>query len=406
VLCREPKPVVIGRVPLRAGGRGGDPGPGQPRAHPRRPTQRPGPAGRADLDCKQCDRRRDRTGGRGPSTAASWRWIFVVNLPIGIATVIAAARWVPNIKNNQETRIPDLIGSLLLIVGLGAVSLGLVKGPDWGWGDAKVIACWAAALAGIGLFLLRTRLARVPVVDLAMFKSRVFSTANVAVVIVAAVLAIQLLGMSLFLEQSWHWSTVATGLGIAPEPVMVYVGSQVGQRLNRRFPVGSVASAGFAVIGIGIAMIAVTLHHVHSYPAAVLPGWLLSGFGTGLTLPTIIGSGTADLPPEASATGSAVVNMARQLGYSLGTATLVAILGTAALSDPRAGSSIRCGSQSARAAQAPSSPSGSPRDNAASCQSQPSPHRRQRPTAPHRNATIQTLDVKAAGGEIKRGSPE
>jgi hypothetical protein len=93
-----------------------------------------------------------------------------------------------------------------------------------------------------------------------------------------------------------------------------------------------VASAGFALIGLGISMIAVTLPHVHSYQASVLPGWLLSGFGTGLTLPTILGSGTADLPPAASATGSAVVNMARQLGYSLGTAILVAILGTAALS--------------------------------------------------------------------------
>jgi hypothetical protein len=219
-----------------------------------------------------------------------------------------------------------------LIVGLGAVSLGLLKGPDWGWGDSKVIACWAVAIAGIGLFVLRTRFARVPVVDLAMFRSRVFSAANVTVVIVAAVLAIQLLGMSLFLEQSRQWSTVATGLAIAPGPVMVYVGSQVGQRLNQRFPVGSVASAGFVLIGIGIAMIAVTLHYVHSYPAAVLPGWLLSGFGTGLALPTIMGSGTADLPPDASATGSAVVNTARQLGYSLGAAILVAILGTAALS--------------------------------------------------------------------------
>jgi EmrB/QacA subfamily drug resistance transporter len=268
----------------------------------------------------------------GLLTAASWRLIFVVNVPIGIATVVAAARWVPNIKHDQETRIPDLIGSLLLIVGLGAVSLGLLKGADWGWGAGKVIACWTAAVAGIGLFLLRTRFARVPVVDLAMFRSRVFSTANVTVVIVASVLAIQLLGMSLFLEQSWHWSTVAAGLAIAPGPVMVYVGSQVGVRLNQRFRVGSVASVGFVVIGIGIAMIAVMLEYFHSYPAAVLPGWLLSGFGTGLALPTIMGSGTADLPPAASATGSAVVNMARQLGYSLGTAILVAILGTAALS--------------------------------------------------------------------------
>ena len=268
----------------------------------------------------------------GLLTAASWRWIFVVNLPIGIATVAAAARWVPNIRHDQETRIPDLIGSLVLIVGLGAVSLGLLKAPDWGWGDGKVIACWAAAVAGIGLFLLRSRFARVPVVDLAMFRSRVFSTASVTVVIVASVLAIQLLGMSLFLEQSWHWSTIATGLAIAPGPVMVYVGSQVGQRLNRLFSVGSVASIGFVVIGIGIAMIAVTLEYVHSYAASVLPGWLLSGFGTGLALPTIIGSGTAALPRAASATGSAVVNAARQLGYSLGTAMLVAILGTAALS--------------------------------------------------------------------------
>ncbi len=73
----------------------------------------------------------------GLLTEASWRWIFVINLPIGIATVFAAARSVPNIKHNRETRILDPFGSLLLIVGIGAVSLGLVKGPDWGWGTAR-----------------------------------------------------------------------------------------------------------------------------------------------------------------------------------------------------------------------------------------------------------------------------
>jgi MFS family permease len=186
--------------------------------------------------------------------------------------------------------------------------------------------------AAAGLFLLSNRLAKVPVVDLAMFKSRVFSTANIAIVLVAAVIAIQLLGVSLFLEQSWHWSPVATGLAIAPGPATVYLGSQAGQRLSTRFPVGSIASAGFAIIGIGVAMMAVTLHYAHSYTGAVLPGWLLGGLGTGLALPTIMGSGTADLPPAASATGSAVVNTGRQIGYSLGTAALVAISGTAAFS--------------------------------------------------------------------------
>jgi EmrB/QacA subfamily drug resistance transporter len=267
----------------------------------------------------------------GLLTEASWRWIFVVNLPIGIATVIACALWVPNISDNKDTRVPDPASSVFLITGIGAISLGLVKGPGWGWGNDKVLASWAVAAAGAGLFLLGTRHARVPVFDLAMFRSRVFATANIAIVLLAAVIAIQLLGVSLFLEQSWHWSPVATGLAIAPGPATVYLGSRAGQRLHQRFRVGVVAAGGFAVIGVGIAMMAVTLRYSHSYAGAILPGWLVGGLGTGLTLPTILESGTAGLPQAASATGSAVVNTGRQIGYSLGTAALVAISGTAVI---------------------------------------------------------------------------
>jgi uncharacterized membrane protein YdfJ with MMPL/SSD domain len=103
-----------------------------------------------------------------------------------------------------------------------------------------------------------------------------------------------------------------------------------------------------------------TLHHgVHNYAAAILPGWVVIGFGLGFTVPTIIGSATADLPPEQSATGSAVVNSGRQFGGVFGASILVVVLGKAEVTgDPAASTS--CGGSPSPCAPPPSlSPSGS-----------------------------------------------
>ena len=266
----------------------------------------------------------------GLLTALSWRWIFVINLPIGIAAVLVTWKMIPNVRHDRTTGMPDLFGSLMIVVTIGAISLGLLNGSSWGWGSAKIIGSWVAAVAAAVAFLVSTRRAAVPVIDLKMFRSRVFSASNIAIVIAGTILGIQLLGLSLFLQQSWHWSTITTGLALAPGPAAVLAASLIAPRLHQRFPIGAVVAFGFVLTAAGQALMILTLRHgVHNYAAAILPGWVVIGFGLGFTVPTIIGSATVDLPPEQSATGSAVVNSGRQFGGVFGASILVVVLGKA-----------------------------------------------------------------------------
>lgn len=264
----------------------------------------------------------------GLLTSLSWRWIFAINLPIGIAAILVTWKLIPDVRHDRTSRIPDLFGSLMIVVTIGAISLGLLNGANWGWGSNKIIASWVIAVAAALAFVLSTKRAAVPVIEPKMFRSRVFTSANVAIVIAATIFGMQLLALSLFLQQSWHWSVISTGLAIAPGPAALLGSSFIAQRLNQRFPVGAVVASGFAIIAVGQVLMLLTLYHgVHSYAGAILPGWILIGFGFGFSIPTIIGSATHDLPPELSATGSAVVNSGRQIGGVFGASILVVILG-------------------------------------------------------------------------------
>lgn len=202
----------------------------------------------------------------GLLTSLSWRWIFAINLPIGIAAVLVTWKMIPDVRHDRSARIPDLLGSLMIVVTIGAVSLGLLNGAGWGWGSGKIIASWITAAAAALAFVISTRRAAVPVIDPRMFQSRAFTAANIAIVIAATIFGMQLLGLSLFLQQSWHWSVITTGLAIAPGPAAVVGSSFIAQRFNQRFPVGAVVAFGFAVIEAGQVLMLLTLRHgIHNY---------------------------------------------------------------------------------------------------------------------------------------------
>ena len=267
----------------------------------------------------------------GLLTSLSWRWIFLINLPIGITAIAVTWKMIPNVRHDRSTKMPDPIGSLMAILTIGAISFGLLNGQTWGWGDSRIIASCAVAVVSAVVFAVSTRRAAVPVIEPQMFRSRVFSAANVSVVIAAAIFGMQLLGMSLFLQQAWHWSTTDIGLAIAPGPAAIVMASFVAQKLNEKLPVGLVVASGFGIVAAGqILMLLLLKGGGRSYAADILPAWFLIGIGFGLSLPTIIGSATTDLPAKLSATGSAVVNSGRQIGGVFGTAILVVILGKAA----------------------------------------------------------------------------
>jgi EmrB/QacA subfamily drug resistance transporter len=259
---------------------------------------------------------------------ASWRWVFLINLPIGLLAVVQGARLVPRSRDTRGTPLPDLVGAAVLALSIGALSLGLVKGPDWGWGSAAVLTSLGVAAAGTAVFWLRSLRHPSPVVDPALLRVRSFAFSNATAIVFSVAFAGNLLAVVLWMQDVWDYSALRTGLGVAVGPAMVPIFAAVGQRMSRRIGAGWIAATGCLLFAVGVALVAFRLTLEPSYAGVVLPSLLVGGAGVGLALPTILSTGTADLPADRSATGSAVVNMSRQIGAVLGIAVFVAVLGT------------------------------------------------------------------------------
>jgi EmrB/QacA subfamily drug resistance transporter len=256
----------------------------------------------------------------------SWRWVFEVNVPIGIAAVLLAARLVPDSREGTTARVPDLPGTAVLTAAVALLALGLVKINDWP-AEHTVLAV-GAALLGLAWFFVRSLRHPAPVIEPALLAVRTFFWSNAAVLLFTVAFAANLLLGVLWMQQVWHYSPIRTGLAVAPGPLMVPVMALIAGRLAARVPVGLITAAGCMLCGFGVAMIAMSLGPAPAYATELLPGWLIGGIGVGLALPTILSAAAVDLPPHRYATGSAVVNMSRQIGTVLGVSLAVAALGT------------------------------------------------------------------------------
>jgi EmrB/QacA subfamily drug resistance transporter len=264
----------------------------------------------------------------GLLVAASWRWVFLVNVPIGITAVVIGWRRLPSVPGHPVPR-PDAFGALLITAGVGALTLGLVEGNDWGWGSTRVVVALAAAVAALLAFTLHTARHHNPLVEPTLFKIRNFSGASAVALTFSMAFGAMLLSIVLWMQDVWHWSALHTGLAFAPGPAMVPIFSfLIAGRLIARFGPGRVIGAGATIYAIGVASWAIRAGLHPDYLGQVLPGTLMTGAGVGLTLPTFMATGAAALPPQSFATGSAVVNMLRQVGLAIGVAIFIAVLGT------------------------------------------------------------------------------
>ncbi|MEU3985808.1 MFS transporter [Streptomyces sp. NPDC026672] len=265
----------------------------------------------------------------GLLVTASWRWVFLVNLPVGVVALVAAARIVPDSRDTAVSEVPDVLGSGLLTVGIGALALALVKGGDWGWGDAGTVASFVVAAVLLGWFVRRAEHHPVPLVEPDLYRVRSFAAANVAMITFSIGFAGYLLMVVLWMQNVWHWGTITTGLAVAPGPAMVPVVTVLVQRFGRRVRPGVLTALGCAAFAAGnvLTLVAVGPHGA-DYAGGMLPGQLVSGLGIGLALPTLLSSATAGLPAHRTSTGSGVINMTRQIGFVLGVGVVVAVLGT------------------------------------------------------------------------------
>jgi nitrate/nitrite transporter NarK len=262
--------------------------------------------------------------------------VFFVNVPIGLAALLPA-RGLLRAAPRGSGPLPDALGTGLLIVGVGALALGIVKGSDWGWDSARVLGSLGLAAVLLPALLVRSARHRAPVIDLTLFRTRSFAVANAGMFVFSAAFYALLLAGVLFLTEVWGYSILEAGFAITPGPLMAAIAAPLGGRLSDRYGQRVVAVPGGLLFAAGTALLALNMDATPDYVVEYLPAQMLTGAGVGLSFASWSSAAVAQLPPERFATGSAVLSCLRQIGAVIGIAVLVAVLEAAPSGDPRAG---------------------------------------------------------------------
>ena len=257
---------------------------------------------------------------------ADWRWIFIVNVPIGVAVVLIGARVLRESRDEGATGLPDLAGSAIAAVGLGALALGIVEGEHWGWTSAGVLGSFAVAAVLTAWFARRCATHARPVVDPALMRIASFRRANLGSLLFAMAFFSTILGNILFMTSVWRYSVLDAGLATIPGPLMSAIVAGPAGRIADRVGHRAVILPGVVVYIAGLLFLR-SAGLEPDYVGTWLPGMLLAGAGIGLAFPTLGSAAVGEIAPERFGAASAVNGAFRQFGAVLGTAILVAIVG-------------------------------------------------------------------------------
>jgi EmrB/QacA subfamily drug resistance transporter len=246
----------------------------------------------------------------------SWHWIFFVNVPIGTAAALLAARLFRTDRGSGVRAGADVAGALL-------VTAGLMTGVY-----AIVTATFPAGIVAVGLlvgFVVRQATAARPLLPLRVFRSRAVPGANVVqLLMVAGLLGYQFLN-TLYLQRVLGYGPVEAGLAVAPTALAIGTLSLgFSTRLIARYGARAVLLAGLVLIAAGLALLA-RVPVPGRYPVDILPGLLLLGTGAGVTLPAVTGLAMSGATAEDSGVVSGLVNTTQQVGAALGLAVLATV---------------------------------------------------------------------------------
>jgi DHA2 family methylenomycin A resistance protein-like MFS transporter len=260
--------------------------------------------------------------GGGLIAVAGWRWIFLVNVPICVLTVVLLRRYVQESPADPSRRT-DLVGLILGVASLAGLTGGFITAGEQGWIAPLPDALLAAGLVA-GLLLVRAERRReAPMLPLGLFRSVNLSVATGVGVLFNLCLYGALICLSLFLQQSRHESALATGLLILPMSVAVGVGSTASGPLTGRFGPRVPMIAGFVLAGVGAGLLAAV--GPGTSLALVIGGSVLLGMCS-LAMPAMTAIVVGSAGPEHAGVASGILNAARQAGGALGVAILGALL--------------------------------------------------------------------------------
>jgi len=254
-----------------------------------------------------------------------WRWIFYVNLPIGIATIAVAVWKLKESRNNNETKT-DWLGAILLSGALFTLVYALIQANGWGWSSDKIISLFASSAILLVLFLGVEYYRDQPVLQLSLFKKPSFTGAQLAALGISSSIFAFFLYITLYFQDVLGYTPLQAGVRFLPVTLVAFVVAAISGRLSSRVPGRVMIGIGLLLVSLGLALghgVTITSTWIH-----LLPGLIVSGFGIGMVNPSLANVAIGVVPPQESGMASGVNSTFRQVGIAGGIAVLGAIFET------------------------------------------------------------------------------
>jgi len=261
------------------------------------------------------------------TNAFDWHWIFLVNIPIGVAVVVLSLRLLPATRGQGEDRHLDVAGAVTVTTALMLAIYAIVNGNEAGWTSMQTLVLLAAALALLGIFLAIESRVRVPLMPLGLFRLRNVATANIVGVLWAAAMFAWFFLSALYLQLVLGYSPLKVGLAFLPTNlVMAACSLGLSARLVMRFGIKPPLAAGLLCAAAGLALFA-RAPIDGSFAIDVLPPMLLLGFGAGIAFNPVLMAAMNDVAPSESGLASGIVNTSFMMGGALGLAIFASMAG-------------------------------------------------------------------------------
>ena len=266
-----------------------------------------------------------------PTVAGSWRWIFLVNIPVGIIGVILALRIVPESKNPTAVQTLDIPGVGLISASLFCLTFALVEGQKYGWTSATILGLFAGAVVAFGVFYWREHRVRQPLIDFSLFRSLNFAAGNATGLLLSAAMMGAFFTIPIFLQSVLGFSAIKAGLVMAPMSVVIIFAAPIAGVLSDRVGSKWIVAAGMFVLAFGLGWMAGLVPGVakispSTTSLSLLAPFIISGIGIGLAVAPVTSAVMATAPKERVGNASGVLSTMRQIGSLMGIAILGAVL--------------------------------------------------------------------------------
>jgi MFS family permease len=254
----------------------------------------------------------------------SWPWIFLINVPVGLAVIALVPRFLTEAKRIDVARHFDILGAVTITSSLMLFVYALTSASQHGWGSGLTSISFAASAALLTLFIGVERRAASPLVPLGIFRTRTLAAGNFVTVVLASIAFSNFFLLALYLQQVLGYSAAQNGVAFLAIALTIAVVSNVAGPLVRRFGARVVLSSGLSLIALSSAWLLRLPVHGH-YVFDLLPAFLLMGVGMALSWVSVTIASLAGVSPADAGIASGITNTSRQIGGALGLAVVTTI---------------------------------------------------------------------------------